>query len=267
MLNEKLSKILGSQAGQLIRLGIYTALVLGLFAAFLTLLGMEIKKEQALADKEKAIVEPAPVAVAEIPEAEEDPGEAANEAAAPGYTVEEAAVPCDTAGEAAAFHAEEGEKTIPPASANQVKKAPGKTAPAVAAVKAENSKWPARGKIIRHFGLSYSQTFSDYRFHKGVDIELERGAEVVAVLGGKVTAAATSKGEAGVVTIDHGSGWQTLYAHLNEVYVKVGETVKQGQPLGSVNQPGLNEILEGPHLHFELRKDGQEVNPLDYLPQ
>jgi murein DD-endopeptidase MepM/ murein hydrolase activator NlpD len=266
-LNEKMSKILGSQAGQLIRLGIYTALVLALFAAFLSLLGMEIKKEQARPDKEKSIAESAPVAAADIPEAEEHPGKIANEAAAQGVGAGKAAAPDDAAKEADASHGAKGEKTVSSVSAQQVKNRPVKTAQAVPAVKTENSKWPARGSIIRHFGLSYSQTFSDYRFHKGVDIELERGAEVAAILGGKVTAAASSKGEAGVVTIDHGSGWQTLYAHLNEIYVKTGETVKQGQPLGSVDQPGLNEILEGPHLHFELHKDGQEVNPLDYLPE
>lgn len=127
--------------------------------------------------------------------------------------------------------------------------------------------WPLRGVVVREVGLSYSQTFGDYRYHDGLDIQAARGTEVSAVLGGVVAFTETSKGEAAKVVIDHGEGWQSTYAHLEDVYVKKGAAVKTGQAIGHIGQPGLNEVLEGPHLHFSLKKDGLLVNPLDYLSE
>lgn len=130
-----------------------------------------------------------------------------------------------------------------------------------------NIIWPVKGEIIQHFGLGYSRTFSDYRFHNGIDIKVKMGTEVRAVLPGKVVKLETDKGHGKLCLVDHGLGWQSMYSHLDEVYVKTGDSLKPGQILGSVGQPGLNEILEGPHLHFSLYKDNKEVNPQDYLPK
>lgn len=127
--------------------------------------------------------------------------------------------------------------------------------------------WPVRGEILQGVGIAYSRTFSDYRYHNGLDIKVKRGAEVLADLDGRVSKVETSKGEGKKIVIAHSSGWQSIYSHLTEVYVKTNETLTAGKRLGMVGQPGLNEILDEPHLHFELLKDGKTVDPLDYLPK
>lgn len=126
--------------------------------------------------------------------------------------------------------------------------------------------WPVKGKVIQQFGMAYSSTYSDYRFHNGLDIRVDSGSKIVAVRAGKVIAVEDTGNEAAVILVDHGSGWQSRYAHLAGSTIKPGTAVKSGQVLGSVEEPGLSEVLDGPHLHFELIKDGQAVNPLDYLP-
>ena len=127
--------------------------------------------------------------------------------------------------------------------------------------------WPLEGQVIRGVGLSYAQTFSDYRYHDGIDIQAARGAEVVTTLPGKVISKETSKEEKTKITIEHGQGWMSVYAHLEDAYLEVGDYCQVGDLLGIVNQPGLQEILEGPHLHYSLRLDDQIMNPLDYLPE
>jgi len=127
--------------------------------------------------------------------------------------------------------------------------------------------WPLEGQVIRGVGLSYAQTFSDYRYHDGIDIQAARGAEVIAALPGKVISKETSKEEKTTITLEHGQGWLSVYAHLEDAYPELGDYCQTGDILGTVNQPGLQEILEGPHLHYSLRRDEQIINPLDYLPE
>ena len=130
--------------------------------------------------------------------------------------------------------------------------------------------WPLRGEVIRETGLSYAKTFSDYRYHNGIDIKAERGAEIVMTLPGRVIKKETTKDEGTVLTVEHGQEngqvWCSVYAHLGETSVKEGDYCNAGEIIGAINQPGYNEIMEGPHLHYSLFKDDQMVNPLDYLP-
>jgi murein DD-endopeptidase MepM/ murein hydrolase activator NlpD len=127
--------------------------------------------------------------------------------------------------------------------------------------------WPVKGEVIQEVGLTYSKTFSDYRYHNGIDIKVKRGTEAGVALEGKIGKVETTKSEGLKVSIDHGDGWQSVYAHLEDVFVKTGDVVKKGQSIGIVGQPGLNEVMEGPHLHYSLLKDGKVVNPRDYLPK
>jgi murein DD-endopeptidase MepM/ murein hydrolase activator NlpD len=126
--------------------------------------------------------------------------------------------------------------------------------------------WPLEGQVLRGVGLSYAQTFGDYRYHNGLDIKAQRGEEIVAALAGKVKSIETSKGFGVKLILDHGEDLFSEYAHLESVYLREGEYCRQGEPLGVVNQPGLNEILEGPHLHFVLKKAGEIIDPWEYLP-
>jgi len=130
--------------------------------------------------------------------------------------------------------------------------------------------WPLKGEVIREVGLSYSQTFSDYRYHNGIDIKAERGAQAVMSLPGKVIKKETTKDNGLVLTFEHGQQdnvvWRSVYAHLSETILREGDSVEAGTVVGIIDQPGYNEIMEGPHLHYSLYQNEQVVNPLDYLP-
>lgn len=258
-MNEKISSILAAQAREIKRLGVYTAIILVIFTGFMFLLGTELsmsavreegeKLPPAAAEETKQIVlNPVNDTIKEIAALEEKPDQA---------------IPVPSGAESQKVSVIKNTEIKNTGTKNTETK----NSPVADAVKITNIDWPAKGKVFRNYGLSYSQTFGDYRFHKGVDIELERGSEVMAALDGKVISTETAKGEMGVIKIAHGAQWATVYAHLSEIYVIPGERVKQGQAVAAVDQPGLNEVLEGPHLHFELIKDGNEVNPLDYLPR
>ncbi|WP_341504021.1 M23/M56 family metallopeptidase [Gallaecimonas sp. GXIMD4217] len=101
------------------------------------------------------------------------------------------------------------------------------------------------------------------RLHKGIDLGAPRGTKVQVPAAGVVTFSG-SKGASGeVVVIDHGNGMETLYAHLDKRLVDKGEQVGQGQILGLVGSTGK---ATGPHLHWELRQDGQVVDPASQVP-
>jgi murein DD-endopeptidase MepM/ murein hydrolase activator NlpD len=115
--------------------------------------------------------------------------------------------------------------------------------------------WPTSGSINQRY----------WGGHAGIDLGAWTGAPVKAADGGYV-ALATGGWNAGYgnhVIIDHGNGFVTLYAHLNSIYVKQGESVAAGQQIGSVGNTGNST---GPHLHFEIRYQGVPRNPLSYLP-
>lgn len=103
------------------------------------------------------------------------------------------------------------------------------------------------------------------RPHQGVDFSAAAGTTIKATHKGKVLIAdATSlnSGYGKVVLIDHGHGYQTLYAHLDDFYITGGQTVKAGEPIGTVGTTGR---VTGPHLHFEILLNGRQQNPADYL--
>jgi murein DD-endopeptidase MepM/ murein hydrolase activator NlpD len=115
-------------------------------------------------------------------------------------------------------------------------------------------QWPALGGISTFFGEEG---------HSGLDIMGFTGQPVTAAAAGVVTVAMESDGPYGWrVDVDHGSGFSTVYGHLSEFTVKVGDRVSAGQRIGSVGNTGLST---GPHLHFEVRTGGVTVDPLDYL--
>lgn len=128
-----------------------------------------------------------------------------------------------------------------------------------------NMVWPAEGEIIRGWGISYSQTFGDFRYHDGVDIKAGIGTKVKAIMSGRVSLIGESDNEGKIITIDHGNGWQSFYSHLGELSLQAGEMIEGGQVIGLIGEPGLAERKEGTHLHFVLIKDGKKVDPLLHL--
>jgi LysM repeat protein len=112
-----------------------------------------------------------------------------------------------------------------------------------------------------------NHTLSGYNYsaiHRGVDLRAPQGASVYAADGGVVVYAGWNDyGYGNLVVIDHGNGWQSVYAHLSQWNVSCGESVAQGQVVGLSGNTGRSS---GAHLHFELRFNGAFVNPLDMLP-
>lgn len=99
-------------------------------------------------------------------------------------------------------------------------------------------------------------------YHDGVDIAANYGNGVYAYTDGKVVQAGWNGGYGNSILINHGNGLQTRYAHLSKISVKVGQKVTTGQRIGSVGSSGVST---GPHLHFEVLKNGKTTNPLNYI--
>lgn len=98
--------------------------------------------------------------------------------------------------------------------------------------------------------------------HKGVDLSASKGTKIRAAAAGKVVFAGRNGDYGRVVIIDHGQGYRTLYAHNRKNKVSAGERVKQGQVIATV---GASGNASGPHVHFELLRDGRPVNPVNYM--
>jgi len=115
--------------------------------------------------------------------------------------------------------------------------------------------WPTNSMKI-------TQYYRGWR-HSGLDIGVAKGNPLYAAESGVVTTAGWNSGGYGYyVIIDHGNGISTLYAHASKLYVKAGDKVKKGDPIAASGSTGRST---GPHLHFEVRVNGNRVNPLDYL--
>ncbi len=121
--------------------------------------------------------------------------------------------------------------------------------------------WPASGSITSGYGGR--QLFGSYDFHLGIDITGYVGKPIYAADGGTVIQASTHRSYGNLTIISHGNGIVSYYAHQSEQLVKVGDKVYQGQLIGKMGNTG---VTTGPHLHFEIRKNGSTVNPLSYLP-
>ena len=102
------------------------------------------------------------------------------------------------------------------------------------------------------------------KFHYGIDIPAYRGTDIYASKAGKVLIAKYHSSYGNYVLIDHGNGYQTLYAHASKLYVKAGDYVDQGQLIAAVGTTGTST---GNHLHFEVRVNGDKRDPLDFVIQ
>ena len=122
---------------------------------------------------------------------------------------------------------------------------------------------PSPAPITSGWGRRWHPILRTMRMHYGSDFDAERGSPVWAAHQGVVETATYMKDFGRVIVLNHGDGFSTLYAHLNKIRVKYGETVRQGQRIGDVGSSGLST---GPHLHFEMRIDHVLRNPKKYLP-
>ena len=122
--------------------------------------------------------------------------------------------------------------------------------------------WPAAGPMTSGYGYRTHPIFGDTRMHTGIDIGAGYGAPVIAADAGEVIYAGVMSGYGNVIVIDHGGGLATTYNHLSSFFVSSGQVVARGSQVGAV---GCTGYCTGPHLHFEVRINGDPVDPMPYL--
>jgi len=130
---------------------------------------------------------------------------------------------------------------------------------------------PVFGNISTDYSdtdLVYSKTIDSWITHSGLDIKAEEGSPVRAALGG-IVAELTNDAQWGLtIVLNHGDGIYTKYSNLSTLeLVSLGQKIKKGDVISGVGKTALCELAEDPHLHFELMRDNQNINPKNYLPK
>jgi murein DD-endopeptidase MepM/ murein hydrolase activator NlpD len=118
------------------------------------------------------------------------------------------------------------------------------------------------GHISSYFGERQDPFNGHQAFHKGIDFASPRGSDVVAVAAGVVTFAGEKAGYGNLVEVSHGNGLSTRYGHNQGIAVGVGRTVARGDTLAYVGSTGRST---GPHVHFEVLKEGRQIDPLTFI--
>ncbi|HHW48990.1 MAG TPA: M23 family metallopeptidase [Clostridiaceae bacterium] len=121
---------------------------------------------------------------------------------------------------------------------------------------------PVDGKISSAFGERNHPLKNYAEFHKGIDIDAGEDDAIKAALDGEVIETGANRTYGNYVKIKHKNNMTTVYAHCSKIIVKEGQNVKQGDIIAQVGNTGLSV---GSHLHFEIWKDGEPVNPLSYI--
>ncbi len=123
---------------------------------------------------------------------------------------------------------------------------------------------PATGVLVGRYGYRQDPFHGHDQFHPGLDIDANIGDPIMATGAGTIVIAGDQSGWGyGIqIEIDHGFGYRTKYAHLSRTAVKVGQRVKRGEIIGYAGNTGYSK---GPHLHYEVIRHGDKVNPIDYF--
>ncbi len=136
-------------------------------------------------------------------------------------------------------------------------------------IKELNFQPPVSGEIIKDFAkdtLIYSNTLEEWTTHTGIDIKADKTSIVVAAEEGKIESIKNDPRYGISITITHANGFKTIYSNLlTTEFIKEGEIVEKGQTIATVGETASFEILDESHLHFEMYKDGECVNPTIYL--
>jgi murein DD-endopeptidase MepM/ murein hydrolase activator NlpD len=118
-------------------------------------------------------------------------------------------------------------------------------------------------RVSSGFGMRKDPIDSTMKMHKGIDISAEIGTKVYAAGSGKIIRIASSEdGYGNCIVIDHGFGFVSRYAHLSGFKVKEGDEVKKGDLIGLVGSSGRST---GPHLHYEIEKEGEKIDPKKFI--
>lgn len=123
--------------------------------------------------------------------------------------------------------------------------------------------YPYPGTITSTFGHRENPFSGEgIETHKGIDIRAAWGSPVKAMAKGEVEFAGLRGGFGNCIMIKHGNGFETLYGHLSKILVSVGEKIDIGQQIGNVGSTGRST---GPHLHYEIHKNGEKIDPKNFL--
>lgn len=161
---------------------------------------------------------------------------------------------------------EKTEKTEPETPFVQLPKEQVPEQPAPEASKADgalkDTVTPVMGVLTSHYGYRTHPIDGEWKFHNGVDLKVNEGTPILAFADGKVEYVGESDAYGLYMQIKHENGFSSFYAHCSELCVPKGRSVKAGQKIAEVGQTGNTT---GPHLHFELKKDGKRIDPISYI--
>ena len=126
--------------------------------------------------------------------------------------------------------------------------------------------WPCPsvpvGKITSSFGYREAPTDGASTYHRGIDIGASYGSDIVAAKSGVVSRTGYDSVRGNYAAIDHGNGMETWYLHMSRIAAHEGDIILRGEKVGEVGETG---IATGPHLHFEVHVDGEQVDPMRYF--
>ena len=170
---------------------------------------------------------------------------------------------------------EKGEDNESADATEEVEETTTYTGNAVAAVQpnfteASQLLWPVNGNVLMSFSMDksiYFLTLDQYKYNPALIISGALNDNVIAAAPGIIKSIDSLRETGTTVTVDMGNGYECLYGQLKEVKVKVGDYVEAKDVIGYINEPTKYYSVEGANLYFEMRKDGQPVNPLDYMEE
>ena len=122
--------------------------------------------------------------------------------------------------------------------------------------------WPVSGTLSSPYGYRNHPVHDEKKFHTGVDISVPPGSEVKATAQGIVSFAGWTEGSGIVVVVEHGHGFSTAYAHNRKAVVRVGQRIARGEV---VAQSGSTGVSTGPHVHYEIWRNGRHADPVGFL--
>ena len=128
--------------------------------------------------------------------------------------------------------------------------------------------WPVDGSILMNYSMDktvYFKTLDQYKYNPAVIFSAEVGDQVIAATTGVVKSIDKTAQTGTTVTVDIGNGYELIYGQLKEVPVKTGQSVTAKTTLGYVSEPTKYYSAEGSNVYFEMRKNGQPVNPIEFL--
>ena len=130
-------------------------------------------------------------------------------------------------------------------------------------------EWPVNGNILLDYSMdqtTYFPTLDQYKLSPAIAVGAVEGAPVVAAVNGTVYSVEQDAQTGTTLTMEIGNGYQAIYGQLTDLTVSEGDTVKKGTTIGYIAQPTKYYSTEGTNLYFEMKKDGEPIDPIAYLP-